>query len=985
MNRRTFLKIAGMGSLAFAASCTPESEKYLFSNVKTPDDRVSGTATWYASTCRQCPAGCGVLAKNREGRVIKLEGNPLHPVNKGALCMRGQAALQQVYHPDRLKTPILRKNGKWQEISYHEAARTLKAKIRNAAAGGKDRIRMLTETEGRTRLSLFESCLSSWASPGPLVFETFSHDNLKKANAIVFGVDGLPAYCLDRCDFLLSFGADFLETWLSPVAYARGFKKMHGLRDGRKNMFVHAGPKRTLTGANADSWLACPPGSEALVCMGLIRTVIDKREGAGLPNDFMAALHRASAPHTLERIAEQTGISKEQFDYVCEGLLKADHPLVLGPGAASHGDTDLGTHIAVNLLNVLLDPSLRLLDFQQRHRIETAADRAAVETFLASMDTARPQVLLLNHVNPLYSMPPGLYPEASKKRDTLFIVSFSNFLDDTSAQANLVFPVALPLETWGEYSAHPHLLSLLQPTLQSLNGAPHIEDVFIELAEKRKPLAETGKHFLIKDLEKRGWLRDTPSWLAAVRAGGIFTGGKNEQSPPVVRLSADFEPYLKKEALTKSPAGLTLLTVPSIRFYDGRDAHLPWLLEIPDPLTKVAWQTIVMLHPDTARANHVSHGDRVRISRGKQTLTALVFETDNLIPGLAAMHAGQGHTGYGRYAENRGANPFKLMPRGTDPVSGAGLFRADGVAIEKIGSQKKLARTDGSSSQHDRKIALTTTVNDLKRPDRQSETGLAMNDFPLTLPIPSGYDPRRDFYPPHDHTDYRWCMVVDLDRCVGCNACSAACYAENNLGVMGEEQVIKGREMSWMRIERYRRIDAPEQLIFLPMLCQHCDNAPCESVCPVYAPHHSKEGLNNQIYNRCIGTRFCAQNCPYKVRRFNWFDPEWPPPLNLQLNPDVTVRSKGVMEKCSFCIQRIKAAHGNAKNRGRMIKDGEVIPACVQTCPTGALVFGSLMDAGSRVSRMVRDPRAYQVLGYLNTKPAVIYLKKVVHAVQPLT
>ena len=256
-----------------------------------------------------------------------------------------------------------------------------------------------------------------------------------------------------------------------------------------------------------------------------------------------------------------------------------------------------------------------------------------------------------------------------------------------------------------------------------------------------------------------------------------------------------------------------------------------------------------------------------------------------------------------------------------------------------------------------------------------------MNDFPLTLPLLEGYDPKRDFYPPHDHKDYRWSMIVDLDKCIGCGACAAACYAENNLGVVGIERILQGREMSWLRIERYHDPEHMDNITFLPMMCQHCDNAPCESVCPVYAPHHSKEGLNNQIYNRCIGTRFCSQNCPYKVRRFNWFDWQWPPPLNLQLNPEVTVRSKGVMEKCSFCVQRIKVAHGVAKDENRMIKDGEVIPACVQTCPTGALLFGNLMDKKSRVRQQVMDPRAYQVMGYLNTKPAVIYLKKVVQTI----
>ena len=289
----------------------------------------------------------------------------------------------------------------------------------------------------------------------------------------------------------------------------------------------------------------------------------------------------------------------------------------------------------------------------------------------------------------------------------------------------------------------------------------------------------------------------------------------------------------------------------------------------------------------------------------------------------------------------------------------------------------KLAHTDGSKTQQKRTFALTVGVEELKEGKPHKNSGLTMEDFPLTLPLPEGYDPKLDFYPPHDHVDYRWGMVVDLDKCIGCGACAASCYAENNIGIVGVDRVLEGREMAWLSIERFHETEQMAKVTFLPMLCQHCDNAPCESVCPVYAPHHSKEGLNNQIYNRCIGTRYCVQNCPYKVRRFNWFDWPWPEPTNLQLNPDVTVRSKGVMEKCSFCIQRIKAARNIAKNEKRLIRDGEVQPACVQTCPTGALVFGSLMDPGSRVRKLVDSPRAYQAMGYLNTKPAVIYLKKV--------
>jgi Fe-S-cluster-containing dehydrogenase component len=356
----------------------------------------------------------------------------------------------------------------------------------------------------------------------------------------------------------------------------------------------------------------------------------------------------------------------------------------------------------------------------------------------------------------------------------------------------------------------------------------------------------------------------------------------------------------------------------------------------------------------------------------------IVYETHGVHPEVAVMEMGQGHQLYGRYAEGAGLNPMTLMSPKAIPSTCQLMAAVYPITVKDTGRKGVLAHTDGSRIQHGRKIALSVSPSALENKAHGPVHGLTMNDFPLTLPLPEGYDPKRDFYPPHDHDTYRWGMVVDLDRCIGCGACTVACYAENNIGVVGEARILEGREMAWLRVERYLDPDRPEHITFLPMMCQHCDNAPCEAVCPVYAPHHSKEGLNNQIYNRCIGTRFCSQNCPYKVRRFNWFDWKWPDPLPQQLNPNVTVRSKGVMEKCSFCIQRIKAAHGKAKDESRQIRDGDVVPACVQTCPTDALTFGNLMDLKSRVRILAADPRAYQVMGYLNTKPAVIYLKKVV-------
>jgi molybdopterin-containing oxidoreductase family iron-sulfur binding subunit len=340
-------------------------------------------------------------------------------------------------------------------------------------------------------------------------------------------------------------------------------------------------------------------------------------------------------------------------------------------------------------------------------------------------------------------------------------------------------------------------------------------------------------------------------------------------------------------------------------------------------------------------------------------------------PGVVAVPLGQGHTDFGRYGSGVPGNPLALFPPDVDPASG-GLGRPPfGVTLEKVGQASPLAHTDGSLYQHDRDLAQTVAQRDVGR------AGAHSRGEGLVLPLPEGFDSAADFYPAHQHGAHRWAMAVDLDRCTGCGACAVACQAENNVAFVGREQVRKGREMSWLRVQRYFEADRPGAR-WLPMLCQHCEAAPCESVCPLFAPHHGPEGLNNQVYNRCFGTRFCLHADPYKVRRFNWYTFTRPKPLNLQLNPDVTVRQKGVMEKCSFCVQRIVEAKAAARNENRPLRDGDFTTACAQTCPTDAIVFGDLLDPASRVSRLFRDARAYQVLGHLNTKPAVIYLKKVV-------
>ena len=979
MNRRTFLKIAGMGSISVAFGCSPP-EKHLYSLVEAPDDMVVGEATWYASTCRECPAGCGILAKNREARIIKIEGNPLHPINKGRLCMRGQAALQGIYNPDRLKTAMLKENGKWQSLSFSKAESILKSKAREASQNGPDRVRMLTETIGESLMDLLTAALTNLNSRPPLVFEPYAYESLKTANEKVFGVDGLVSYRMDKADILVSFGADFLETWLSPIEYAWKFKAMHALKDKNKNLFFQISPYQSVTGANADHWLSCKPGSEAVIALGLVRQALDIGKGKDLPKPFQEFLNKATAPYIQDMVLERSGIPLALYEKLIIQLMDARSPLILGTNTGASDLNGLQTNLAVNLLNLLLDPNLRLIDFSERHRVETAAKRSDILQFFFSLNTEGADLLLLNNVDPVFALPKNSGVKQALENKNLFVVCFSNFMNETAEMADLVLPVQMPLETWDEYGGKQPLVSTLQPAMGKMTKASNLGDVMLYAAFEDNPPAKKYKNYLIANLAEMRGIADEIRWIETLQQGGNFgltAKPANNQKTPRSEDLADI--------LTKNPeppkSDLAFAAMPSIRFFDGRGANKPWLCEIPDPLSCIAWQTPVIMNPKTAGANGINQEDVIELQTEFGKLEAAVYVSELIKPGLAVMSIGQGHRAYGRSAKDAGVNPLQLLSANVYPDSGGAGLNVAEVAIKKTGRTQKLASTSGSLTQHGRTFALSVTLAQLKKPESHHGTGLTMGDFPLTLPLPEGYDPQRDFYPPHDHEDYRWGMVVDLDKCIGCGACAAACYAENNIGVVGVERVLEGREMGWLNIVRYHAEDDMEKVTFLPMMCQHCDNAPCEAVCPVYAPHHSKEGLNNQIYNRCIGTRYCVQNCPYKVRRFNWFDWKWPEPMNLQLNPDVTVRSKGVMEKCSFCIQRIKTARSIAKNEKRMIRDGEVTPACVQTCPTNALVFGSLMDRQSRVRKMVDDPRAYQAIGYVNTKPAVIYLKKVVHEI----
>ncbi len=571
--------------------------------------------------------------------------------------------------------------------------------------------------------------------------------------------------------------------------------------------------------------------------------------------------------------------------------------------------------------------------------------------------------------------------------------------------ADLILPDRHFLESWGDSSPRAGVVALRQPAMQPV---PHFDgkqtgDVLLSVASRSgSPLGAVtfyeylrGRHRAAHrpasgDFEA-AWHRMLKRGVSEVPedrdAGGplrAFERGALTFDAPMLDGDGDF----------------TLLVHPSPRFGAGEFSNSPWMQELPDPVSKITWHSWVEMHPDAAESRGIREGDVVTVSSPHGSVDVPVWLYPGIREDAVALAMGGGHADFGRWGSDRGVNAMDLLPAVVEQPSGAFVTLATTVSVTPTGRRRRLATTEGSDDQHDRPIAPAVALAELGHVAREEEGAHGelqeLQGVGGFVPVPAeGGAPEAFPLEGSRHGQYaepeglaRWAMAVDLDKCTGCSACVTACQAENNVPWVGEDQVMMGREMHWVRIERYyEHVDASHashlDVRFLPMICQHCGNAPCEPVCPVFATYHTPEGVNAQIYNRCVGTRYCANNCPYKVRVYNWYrytDENVPEPMNWQWNPDVTVRENGVMEKCSFCMQRIRDAENRSvlEGRGKIPADGEIVPACQQSCPAEAIVFGNIRDPNSRIARVVDGERTYRVLDELiNTQPAVSYLKKV--------
>lgn len=886
-SRRDFLKTSGFAVGAAAlASCGRAPIEKAIPFVKAPDGIVPGRANWLASTCEGCAAACGILVKCRDGRPIKLEGNPDHPISRGGLCAVGQASVLELYDSLRLRQPMLGgKQSMWAAVDQFVASKLASS----------SRVRVVSSTLASPALKAqIDRFLSRFADGKHVIYDALSCSAIADAHETTHGIRAVPRYRFDQADTILSLDADFLGTWISPVEFTKQYSSRRTPRSMSHHVQMEA--RMSLTGSNADQRLRIRPDE-----IGVMLSHLLGNPTAELP----------FKPVVLEKIAQR---------------LQSGRSLVVC------GSNELHDQVQTNLLNEKLGSYGTTIDIEHPSYQRQGNDRE-----LATLVNELPDIdaLFVLGCNPVYDL-----PRFDVTRVPL-VVSCASHVDETAAHAHVIAPDHHFLESWLDHEAVAGVVSMAQPAIAPFGNTRAAIESFA---------AWSGTPARAYDLVRAQWA--VLNWEKTLSDG--FANVERVGAGATAR-SAGEAPATTGGAKGK----LMLVLYPSVAMLDGRHAHNPWLQELPDPVTKVTWDNYASFSPATAKRLGLQDGDVVGVNGVELPAFTQPGQHDDVV----AIALGYGRKGTDRFAKigpqwllrRVQLTPGELVGQRVSHLSGE-------VTIEKTGKFRALATTQRHSRLEGRDIVRETTV-------AESQTVEAKENFD-----------DKAMWPGHALALHQWAMAIDLTRCTGCSACVIGCQAENNVPTVGKDEVLREREMHWIRIDRYYAgdDDGGVEVVHQPMLCHHCGNAPCESVCPVLATVHSSEGLNQQIYNRCVGTRYCANNCPYKVRRFNWFDyPHDDKLQNMVLNPDVTVRSRGVMEKCSMCYQRIENAKLEARRLGVAMKDGDIQTACQQSCPADAIVFGDLKDPKSRISAQRRDPRHYLLLEELNVKPAVGYLKVV--------
>ena len=943
-SRREFLQIMGAGLALASTSCMRRPAEKLVPYVNRPVDVIPGSANYYASSYYDGREGFSTLIKTREGRPIKIEGNEeAELLNGQGLSPRACAYILSLYDPERLKSP--------QQNLFNEE-KTNKESV-NVSFDDLDKVIVEELKKGGTALltsripspstqKLFKTFRSVFKAEH-YVWEPLSMEDLVSAQKRSYGKSIAPAYNISKAEFIFALNCDFLGAYLSPTEFQRQFAKTRKPTDKMSRLVVLES-LMSLTGSNADERHRIQNKDNLTALMALTEQLI--KQGA-----FSAPSRLKQLVRSYQPAFAGLNIPAEKWEEWARHLIQNKGKALILFGGLKGKDSEQ-VHTLVNFLNSALKNDGQTVNYSQHYPYKYGS-YSQMKKLISALNKGQVKRLIIHGVNPVYS-----YPDKQKFLSALrkaeLVIYTGDRIDETGFYADYVVPDSHPLEKWSDWEFKKDTFTIQQPAIRPLYNTRAFEDSLIswvKLSSSKQISASNFYEYIKKNWEKG---RAFSFWNNFLKVGVHGSNQVKTSASRSFRVEA-LNSIKDYQASVKQTYSLQLYESSALKH--GDLSNVAWLMEFPDPVTKICWENYLCVSPQTAVQEKLKEGEVLLIQAGDQKLKAPVHIQPGQEDHTFALAVGYGRTKAGFVGNNKGVNAY--------PLAQSGSFMNIPVEIKKTNQFIPLANVQGHHSMEGRDIILETTLEEFKR---DPSSGL-----PHHHKVPS-------MWSKHKYKGHKWGMSIDLNSCNGCGTCMVACQSENNIPTVGKKYVLQGREMHWIRVDRYYKGDPSQpEAVHQPIVCMHCDNAPCETVCPVLATVHSSEGTNDMIYNRCVGTRYCSNNCPYKVRRFNWFDyTKREKPLNLVLNPDVTVRHRGVMEKCSFCVQKIQEGKAKAKKQNRELKDGDVKTACQLACPAEAITFGDLNDSESKVRQLFHAKNSYALLDdMLNTKPAVKYRTKI--------